>query len=68
MPSKNCDFSKNYKKLEKSEFLLKLTSQEIEEAEGCPAKTAILQFLRFLQKLRKIGDIAVFAKNTKFKW
>ena len=33
VPSKNCDFSKNCEKLKKS--------QELEEVEGCPAKTAI---------------------------
>ena len=53
MPSKNCDFSKNYKKLEKSEFLLKLTSQEIEEAEGCPAKTAISVISAISPKIAK---------------
>ena len=41
MPSKNCDFSKHCEKLEKSQFLLKLAGEVLEEVEGCPAKTAI---------------------------
>ena len=53
MPSKNCDFSKNYEKLEKSEFLLKLISQEIEEVEGCPAKTAISAISAISPKIAK---------------
>ena len=41
--SKNCDFSKNCEKLEKSQFLLKLLlSQMLEEVEArMPAKPAI---------------------------
>ena len=68
VPSKNCDFcnfcdfSKNYEKLKKSQFLLKLTSQLFEEWKSAQQKLRLLQFLRCLQKLRKFGEIAVFAK------
>ena len=66
MPRKNCDFfnfcdfSKNFEKLEKSQFLLKLTNTSVRGGRRVPGKK--LQFLRFLQKLRKIGEISVFAK------
>ena len=57
-----CDFSKNCEKLEKSQFLLKLTKSSVRG--GRRVSSHCLQFLRFLQKLRKIGEIAIFAKIT----
>ena len=49
------------KKLEKSQFLLKLT-HVVQEVEGCPTKTVISL------KIGKIGEIAVFAKINYVKW
>ena len=65
VPSKDscdfCDFSKDCEKLEKPQFLLKLIKTSVRGKRRVPRKKK-LQFLRFVQKLRKTGEIAVFAK------
>ena len=42
----------------------------VKEVEECPAKTAISVISEPVSspKIAKIGEIAVFAKITKFKW
>ena len=56
--NKNYNFSKNCEKLEKLQFLLKLSTTSV-RYKGAQQK---LRFLQFVQKLQKIGEIAVFAK------
>ena len=51
MSSKNCDFSKNCEKLEKSQFLLKLIKSTVTGGRKVPRKN-----LDFSKKLRKIRN------------
>ena len=49
--------------MEKSLLLLKLLNSSGKgEVQGCPAKTAISAISAISPKLRKTGEIAVFAK------
>ena len=51
MPSKNCDFSKNDKKLEKSQFLLKLPKLSVRG--GRRVSNKICDFSKNCEKLEK---------------
>ena len=57
MPSKNCDFSKHCEKLEKSQFLLKLTKSRVRGDKRVPSKNCnfcdFCDFSKNYEKLEK---------------
>ena len=57
---KNCNFSKNCKQLEKSQFLLKLIMTSVGGGKRVPSKSC--DFCNFTRNCKKNGEIAVFAK------
>ena len=65
MSSKTCDFSnfsKNCEKLEKSQFLLKLTKSSVRGGRRVSSKTCDFSNFCDFSKIAKIGEIAIFAK------
>ena len=56
MPSKNCDFSKNDKKLEKSQFLLKFPKLSVRGGRRVPSKNCdFCNFCHFSKNYKKLG-------------
>ena len=62
MPSKNCDFSQNCKKLEKSQLLLKLIKSNVGGGRRVSSKHC-----DFSKNCEKFGEVAVFARRVSSK-
>ena len=63
MSRKNCNFSKNCEKLEKSQFLLKLIKSSVTGGRRVSSKNCdFCNFYDFSKNCKKMGEIAVFAK------
>ena len=65
MPCKNCDFcnfSKNYEKLEKSQFMLKLTKSSVRGGRKVPCKNC--DFCNFSKNYEKLEKSQFMLKLT----